>query len=174
MDKRIHGTSPVERSTSCKPSSLERLRSDPEFPGAMELKVSGDTGFVIEELSRQHAVDEQRELARSGGDGFGFSDAGLTGGGKRPRVRLKFYPRSSRSGAGWPRPVGRRRSPGAEPASSGDFVVGGEAWSWRRSGIRWPAAHVGAVLGDDLQRVCGRADNLFGPFSAAALSQRQL
>jgi len=126
MNKRIHGTSPVERSTSCKPSSLERLRSDPEFPGAMELKVSGDTGFVIEELSRQHAVDEQRELARSGGDGFGFSDAGLAGGGKRPRVRLKFYPRSSRSGAGWPRPVGRRRSPGAEPASSGDFVVGGE------------------------------------------------
>jgi hypothetical protein len=42
----------------------------------MELKVSGDTGFVIEELSRQHAVDEQRELARSDGDGFGFSDAG--------------------------------------------------------------------------------------------------
>lgn len=114
--------------------------------------VSGRARVVVDEVARQGAIDQHREFARGGGNRFGLAGADSQtpiesaerAGGAREAHRAAAQGCCG-SISGW-------RSSGAEQASAGNFVVGGQRKPGGKMLFDRPAAHVETDLGNDLQR----------------------
>ena len=126
-----------------------------EFTGAVELVVSSGTGVVIDEVAGKHAVDQHGELAGSGGNRLGLAGAGGEAsieGAKSGRSATETHCTTAQNDRG---AVGRWWGPGGEQTSAGNLVVGREREPGSKVGGGGPALHIGADLGNDLQRGVG-------------------
>src|SRR6516225_10064314 len=90
----------------------------------MELVVSGLAGIVVDEIARQHSVDDYRKFAGSGGNGYRLANAGRQAaieGTERGRGASETHRAAAQDGRG---PIGGRPGLGTEQAPAGDPVAG--------------------------------------------------
>src|SRR5215468_8935513 len=92
----------------------------------MELVVSGGAGIVVDQIARQHPVDDYGKFAGRGGKGYGLANAGRQAaieGTERGRGASETHRAAAQDGRG---PIGGRPGPGTEQAPAGDLVAGGQ------------------------------------------------
>ena len=103
----------------------------------------------------QGAIDQDRQLAGGGGDGFGLADAEGHPSIERPERRLgpaKIHGTEAEDGRG---AIRRGLCPTAQQTSAGDLVLRGEGQPGREVLVGGPARHVGADLRQQAERVVG-------------------
>ena len=109
-------------------------------------------GVLVDEVTGQHPIHQQREFARGGRNRLRFADTNgqaAIEGAERGGGARKAHGTAAQHGG---RAIGRRRGPGAEQSAARDFVVGRQGKPGGEMLGGAPAVHVSADLGDQLER----------------------
>src|SRR5215472_4360798 len=109
----------------------------------MELVVSSGAGIVVDQIARQHPVDDYRKFAGRGGNGYRLANAGR-------QSAIEGTERSRGAAQNDCGPVSGRPGLGTEQAPAGDLVAGCQREPGGEVLFGGPAPHVGTDLGNEL------------------------
>ena len=142
-------------------------------PCALAGVVGVGPGVTIDERAGQGAIDEDGELARGGGEGFGLPDADgqppveSAEGGLAPDEAQGGHPKhGGRAIGGW-------LGAGAEATTARDLVLRGEREPRREMLLGGPPAEVGPDLGQQLERGIGGDAIDLGEVGAGQMVERR-
>ena len=110
---------------------------------------------AVDERAGERPVDQDRQLARGRGEGFGLADADGQAAIEGPERRLasdQTQRGDAQDGGG---AIGGRLGSGTEAPAAGDAVLGGEGEPGGEVVLGGPAREVGPDLGDQLEGVIG-------------------
>src|SRR6266542_3456806 len=135
--------------------------------------VRSGPGVLVQQALLERAVDEDRQLAGGGGDGFSLAhpvgQAAIESA-ERGLGAAEAQGREAQDPRG---PVGRGRGLGAQEPAAGDLVVGRQGEPGREVLLRGPAGHIGANLGEQAERAVGAEGVDLGEIDPGQLVQRR-